>query len=52
MKQIISLYQDSIKENLKDIKSILERLGMLNPELEKTYEQVLTMTSHNIIGKW
>ncbi len=25
---------------------------MLNPELEKAYEQVLSMTSQNIMGKW
>jgi DNA integrity scanning protein DisA with diadenylate cyclase activity len=52
MKQLISIYQESIKENLKDIKAVLERLNMLNPELEKIYEQVLSMTSQNITGKW
>ena len=52
MQQLISLYEKSVEENLKDIRSVLEQLGMLNPELEKTYEQVLTMTSQNITGKW
>jgi hypothetical protein len=52
MRQIIFIYPESIKENFKDIKSILERLGMFNPELEKTYEQVLSMTAHNITDKW
>jgi len=52
MQQLISIYQESVKENLKDIKGILERLGMFNPELEKAYEQALTMTSRNITGKW
>lgn len=52
MQKIIPIYQESVKENLRDIKSILERLGMLSPELAKTYEQILMMTSQNITGKW
>ncbi len=52
MKKIVSIYKKSVQKNVKDIKSILKKLDIKNPEVFTSCKKYLEMSADNVTKKW
>ena len=53
MKDIIEIYQDTVKENLNSLEKILKSdIGIENSEILKKMGDILHISSDNLVSKW